>query len=63
MEIKFNKVIRPDPIYQNFDYTKYAVYDKKGKFRGNVFEHDGEFLTVLTNEYFETIEDAAYSLI
>lgn len=63
MEIKFIKVIRPDATYQNFDYSKYAIYDNKGKFRGNVFEHDGEFLTIVTNEYFETVEDAAHSLI
>lgn len=63
MEIKLLKTIRMDQVVKNYDHDKFAVYDDAGKFRGHIFEHGGEFLTVHTNSYFPDAESAAQSLI
>lgn len=63
MEIKHLKTIRMDEVVQNFDHGKFAVYDDNGKFRGHIFEHDGEFLTTQTRNYFPDAESAAQSLV
>ena len=62
MEIKHIRTVRPDKDVQNYDHAKFAVYDERGKFRGHVFEWNGEYLTTHTNEYFPTVESAANSL-
>jgi hypothetical protein len=61
MELNIDLVdmVRPDSECTSFDYRKFSVKDKNGKFLTHIFELKGGFLNLKSSKFFETKEEAA----
>lgn len=61
MEINFVEEVIRHPHYTNYDYKKYEVTE--GKRKSVIFEHNGSYITLKTNKFYDSLEDAASAIM